>query len=66
MDPTRMDPAGAEKVPIGPGSKGVSDILNMGEQYVPKNQRNALTTHDINGGVKRNAYGAVVTMEERM
>lgn len=66
MDPTKMDPAGADKVPMSVGSKGVSDILNHGERYVPKNQRDALTTHDINGGVKKNAYGAVMTMEDRL
>ena len=64
MDPSIMDPAGADKIPVG--SKGVSDILNMGEKYIPKNQRDALSTHDINGGIKKNAYGAIMTMEDRM
>jgi len=35
MDPLNMDPAGTEKT--AHGGKGVSDIMNMGEKYVPKN-----------------------------
>ena len=64
MDPLNMDPAGTEKT--AHGGKGVSDIMNMGEKYVPKNQRDALTTYDINGGIKKNSYGAVLNVEDRL
>lgn len=63
IDPINMDPAGQEKTPNG--GKGVSDAMNMGEKYAPKGQRDALTTQDINGGVKKNSYGAVLTVEDR-
>ena len=59
-----MDPAGGDK--LSTGGRGVSDIMNHGEKYVPKNQRDALTTHDINGGVKKNSYGQVMNMEDRL
>jgi hypothetical protein len=31
-----------------------------------ENKRDPLTTHDINGGIKRNQYGAVVNVDENM
>ena len=67
MDPTQMNPAGGEKYATNQSGRGVSDILNQGQINVPpKNGRDALSTHDINGGIKRNSYGAVVTVEERL
>jgi len=38
----------------------------MGEKVITKDSRNAMTTRDINGGVKKNAYGAVMTIESRL
>ena len=35
MDPMTMDPAGGDK--LSTGGRGVSDIMNHGEKYVPKN-----------------------------
>jgi len=29
-------------------------------------KRDPLSTHDINGGIKRNQYGAVVNVDEKM
>ena len=49
------------------GGNGVSEIMNMGERsYLQKNERDALTTHNINGGVKRNSYGAIMSVEQRL
>ena len=63
-----MEAAGREKLAQG-NAFGVSDIMNMGQQYekyVQKHERDALTTHDINGKVKKNAYGAVMNIDERL
>ena len=34
MDPMTMDPAGGDKLSVG--GRGVSDIMSMGEKYIPK------------------------------
>jgi len=40
--------------------------MNMGEKYVPKHQRDGHATNDINGSVKKNKYGAVMSMDQRL
>lgn len=44
----------------------ISEIMNMGEKYVPKHQRDGHATNDINGSVKKNKYGAVMSMDQRL
>jgi len=64
VDSHLMDAAGRNKLP--PSQRGVSDVLDMGERYTPKQQRDALATRDINGGIKKNSWGQVVTLEDRL
>ena len=54
-----------DKIPDLKNSKGVFDVMNMGEKYVPKNLMNSLSTQDINGKEKKNAYGQVLKVEDR-
>jgi hypothetical protein len=45
--------------------KGVGDIFSLNYQK-SEPKRDPLTTHDINGGVKRNQYGAKVTLDQNL
>lgn len=38
-------------------SRGMLDVLDMGEKQMTKGMTNSLNTRDINGSVRKNAYG---------
>ena len=60
IDNNSMAPAGSKKaVKLGQGS--ISELWSQGEQYhkiEAKNMRDPLSTKDINGGIKKNQFGA--------
>lgn len=43
-----------------------SELFDMGNRMETKGQRNALGTLDINGGIKRNRFGAVMSLDPRL
>lgn len=65
IENTKMTAAGVKKMPkfVEPS---MNDLFTHGVQGQAENEKNSLRTLDINGGVKKNRFGAIMKIDNKL
>lgn len=65
IENTLMTAAGVKKMPkfVEPS---MNDLFTHGPQGSAENEKNSLKTLDINGGIKKNRFGAVMKLDNKL
>ena len=63
LEPYSMTPAGGSVIDKNVSGSGVAGLFSTNHQKMDK-KRDPLSTHDINGGIRRNQYGAKLEINQ--